>query len=111
MVYVQVVESDMMAMWNEMRPISIDVERSNHIIIEPDLHMSNGVGLSTVHDIQMTQLSSSDFKSLSDPIQIFEFDWSSKLLSTDSQMESILVESKNDGQAQVFINKFFSFFI
>merc|ERR1719351_415508 len=79
-----------MAMWNEMRPISIDVERSNHIIIEPDLHMSNGVGLSTVHDIQMTQLSSSDFKSLSDPIQIFEFDWSSKLLSTDSQAQIVL---------------------
>lgn len=110
LVYAQVVQSELMSSWNELKPISCRLPSSDgnnpadEVRIEPDPQMSNGIGLSTVHDIQMTQITRDDFVEVSAPVKIFEFDWSSRSLCTTSKRECLKLQAETNGRAEVVLS-------
>lgn len=57
-----------------------------------------------MHDIQLSQLPLSDFKMLSDPIVVFEFDWSGKipLIKNETNMKKTLASASGNVQ-MVFV--------
>ncbi|KAK0167741.1 hypothetical protein PV327_001609 [Microctonus hyperodae] len=74
-VWGQIIESDTAKSWNRMNPIT-DLDNSK-IIIEPPSAINTCSGSSAVHDVQLSQLPETSFRSLHYAEKIFIFDWSS----------------------------------
>ena len=89
-----------MLAWNELQPQNISCG-DKVIKIEPNPKMIDGTGLPAVHDIQLTQFPVKELKFLTEPIQVFEFDWSSRELSPDSRSSVIHTKAINSGDPQV----------
>lgn len=98
--FVQIAESPSMLAWNELQAQDIRCgDRS--VKLKPDPKMTDGTGIPSVHDIQLTQFPVAELKFLSDPVQVFEFDWSSKELSPDARSSAVHVNAIHSGNPQV----------
>ena len=72
-IYAQVVSSDLVAKWESLHPITINksVELAvGHNPPEPSYSLA-------LHDLQLSQLSSDNFKVLTQPVPVFHFDFNS----------------------------------
>ncbi|XP_053687446.1 protein arginine N-methyltransferase 7 [Sabethes cyaneus] len=74
-VYAQIVESPVVMNWN--MPNLLSNSDGDVLIRTPDEIMQCR-GSSALCDVQLSQLPSGSFKLLSDPVAVFEFDWSKK---------------------------------
>ena len=72
-VYAQLVESDLIYSMHHLQPIQVKDSSIN-----PPKSQYKCTGAASLHDIQMDQLSTSQFRAISDPMSIFKFDFSGK---------------------------------
>uniref|UniRef100_A0A336L2X3 Protein arginine N-methyltransferase n=1 Tax=Culicoides sonorensis TaxID=179676 RepID=A0A336L2X3_CULSO len=72
-IYVQIIESPVVSAWNNIKLIA-DLE--GDILLRPPTTVVNCPGEVTVHDLQLSQLTESSFRALSEPIAVFDFDFS-----------------------------------
>ena len=66
-IFVQLIESDLVSSWNRSKPIKFQDQ-----VIHPPNDVLTCPGNGAVHDIQLAQLNSVNFKILSDPVPLFQ---------------------------------------
>ncbi|NWW36427.1 ANM7 methyltransferase, partial [Panurus biarmicus] len=98
-VYAQVVESRRMWSWKKLFPVHVEAEDGEKILVPPS-EMENCPGVSSVCDIQLNQMPSSDFNTLSDVVTMFSVDFS-KPVESASTYYRVQLEAVKSGKAQI----------
>lgn len=93
-----------MQSWHVLNPIKVTQNDGSEIIISPDPSMAKCPGVPAVHDIQLSQIKKDQFNEITDPVEVFHFDWSSKDLSPNPRREIVNVKAISSGTIQVIIN-------
>uniref|UniRef100_A0ABI7W191 Protein arginine N-methyltransferase n=1 Tax=Felis catus TaxID=9685 RepID=A0ABI7W191_FELCA len=101
-VYAQLVESRRMWSWNKLFPIPVHTSCGEQVIVPP-LELERCPGAPSVYDIQLNQVSSSDFTVLSDVLPMFSVDFS-KQVSSSAACHSRQFEPLASGRAQVVLS-------
>lgn len=71
-VYAQLVESRRMWSWNRLFPVHVQTIHGEQVIVPP-LELERCPGAPSVYDIQLNQVSSTDFTVLSDVLPMFRY--------------------------------------
>jgi protein arginine N-methyltransferase 7 len=71
-VYAQLVESRRMWSWNKLFPVHVQTSFGEQVIVPPS-ELERCPGAPSVYDIQLNQVSSSDFTLLSDVLPMFRY--------------------------------------
>ncbi|NWT27907.1 ANM7 methyltransferase, partial [Cardinalis cardinalis] len=101
-VYVQLVESRRMWSWKKLFPVHVEAEDGEKILVPPS-EMENCPGLPSVCDIQLNQMPSSDFSTLSDVVKMFSVDFS-KPVQSASTCYRVQLEPVKSGKAQIVLS-------
>lgn len=101
-VYAQLVESRRMWSWNKLFPIHVQTSLGEQIIVPP-MELERCPGAPSVYDIQLNQVSPTDFTVLSDVLPMFSVDFS-KQVSSSAACHSRQFEPLASGQAQVVLS-------
>ncbi|NWI38781.1 ANM7 methyltransferase, partial [Picathartes gymnocephalus] len=101
-VYVQLVESKRMWSWKKLFPVHVEVEDGEKILVPPS-EMENCPGVPSVCDIQLNQMPSSDFTTLSDVVTMFSVDFS-KPVQSASTYYRVQLEPVRSGKAQIVLS-------
>ncbi|NXU83275.1 ANM7 methyltransferase, partial [Xiphorhynchus elegans] len=101
-VYVQLVESKRMWSWNKLFPIHVEAEDGEKMIVPPS-EMENCPGVPSVCDIQLNQMPSSDFTTLSEVVTMFSVDFS-KPVQSASTCYRVQLEPVKSGKAQIVLS-------
>uniref|UniRef100_A0A8C3UYG9 Protein arginine N-methyltransferase n=1 Tax=Catharus ustulatus TaxID=91951 RepID=A0A8C3UYG9_CATUS len=101
-VYAQLVESRRMWSWKKLFPVHVEAEDGEKIIIPPS-EMENCPGVPSVCDIQLNQMPSSDFSTLSDVVTVFSVDFS-KPVQSASTYYRVQLEPVKSGKAQIVLS-------
>ncbi|XP_036690714.1 protein arginine N-methyltransferase 7 isoform X3 [Balaenoptera musculus] len=101
-VYAQLVESRRMWSWNKLFPIRVQTSLGEQVIVPP-LELERCPGAPSVYDIQLNQVSLTDFTVLSDVLPMFSVDFS-KQVSSSAASHSRQFEPLASGQAQVVLS-------
>ncbi|NXV59144.1 ANM7 methyltransferase, partial [Molothrus ater] len=101
-VYVQLVESRRMWSWKKLFPVHVEAEDGEKILVPPS-EMENCPGLASVCDIQLNQMPSSDFSTLSDVVKMFSVDFS-KPVQSASTCYRVQLEPVKSGKAQIVLS-------
>ncbi|XP_013792349.1 protein arginine N-methyltransferase 7-like, partial [Limulus polyphemus] len=95
-VYAQVVQSEKVLKWNRLQPLHV----ADGIVIQPPSDVQSCAGAAAIHDIQLNQLKTSDFKCLSDPVPVFRFDFSGKTPLKFDDMSVSKFQAQHGGSCQ-----------
>ncbi|NXB91587.1 ANM7 methyltransferase, partial [Vidua chalybeata] len=101
-VYVQLVESRRMWSWKKLFPVHVEAEDGEKILLPPS-EMENCPGVPSVCDIQLNQMPSSDFSTLSDVVKMFSVDFS-KPVQSASTYYRVQLEPVKSGKAQIVLS-------
>ncbi|XP_004393400.1 PREDICTED: protein arginine N-methyltransferase 7 isoform X2 [Odobenus rosmarus divergens] len=101
-VYAQLVESRRMWSWNKLFPVRVQTSRGEQVIVPP-LELERCPGAPSVYDIQLNQVSPTDFTALSDVMPMFSVDFS-KQVSSSAACHSRQFEPLASGRAQVVLS-------
>ncbi|XP_028333230.1 protein arginine N-methyltransferase 7 isoform X9 [Physeter macrocephalus] len=101
-VYAQLVESRRMWSWNKLFPVRVQTSLGEQVIVPP-LELERCPGAPSVYDIQLNQVSPTDFTVLSDVLPMFSVDFS-KQVSSSTASHSRQFEPLASGQAQVVLS-------
>ncbi|NXE62535.1 ANM7 methyltransferase, partial [Calcarius ornatus] len=101
-VYVQLVESRRMWSWKKLFPVHVEAEDGEKVLAPPS-EMENCPGLPSVCDIQLNQMPSSDFSTLSDVVKMFSVDFS-KPVQSASTCYRVQLEPVKSGKAQIVLS-------
>ncbi|XP_062356010.1 protein arginine N-methyltransferase 7 isoform X2 [Cinclus cinclus] len=101
-VYVQLVESRRMWSWKKLFPVHVEAEDGEKILVPPS-EMENCPGVPSVCDIQLNQMPSSDFSTLSDVVTMFSVDFS-KPVQSASTYYRVQLEPVKSGKAQIVLS-------
>lgn len=71
-VYAQLVESRRMWSWNKLFPVRVQTGHGEQVIVPP-LELERCPGAPSVYDIQLNQVSPTDFTALSDVMPMFRY--------------------------------------
>lgn len=74
-IYVQIVESPTINNWNQPKLLP---NLDGDVLLRTPKTITESTGSSTSHDIQLSQLPVTAFRSLTEPVLVLEFDWSGK---------------------------------
>lgn len=73
--YAQVAQSTLASQWNSLKVLpNLDGE----ILLRPPAQLLQCSGEAALHDVQLSQLPENSFRALSDPVEIFKFDFQRK---------------------------------
>uniref|UniRef100_A0A1B6CG41 Protein arginine N-methyltransferase n=1 Tax=Clastoptera arizonana TaxID=38151 RepID=A0A1B6CG41_9HEMI len=99
-IYAQVVEGDFIQNWNKIKPIESVPDQ----FINPSEKLNLCKGQNAVHDLQLSQLDQSRFKTISAPQQVLRFDWSGKTIPLKKTSQTILhIKAETSGTAQAVL--------
>ncbi|NXI15499.1 ANM7 methyltransferase, partial [Irena cyanogastra] len=101
-VYVQLVESRRMWSWKKLFPVHVEAEDGEKILVPPS-EMENCPGVPSVCDIQLNQMPSNDFSTLSDVVKMFSVDFS-KPVQSASTYYRVQLEPVKSGKAQIVLS-------
>ncbi|NXI02102.1 ANM7 methyltransferase, partial [Pachycephala philippinensis] len=101
-VYVQLVESKRMWSWKKLFPVHVEAEDGEKILVPPS-EMENCPGVPSVCDIQLNQMPSSDFTTLSDVMTMFSVDFSKPVQSAPTYYR-VRLEPVKSGKAQIVLS-------
>ncbi|XP_036202454.1 protein arginine N-methyltransferase 7 isoform X5 [Myotis myotis] len=101
-VYAQLVESRRMWSWNKLFPIRVQTSLGEQVIVPPS-ELERCPGAPSVYDIQLNQVSPTDFTALSDVLPMFSVDFS-KQVSSSAACYGRQFEPLASGQAQVVLS-------
>ncbi|ESO98227.1 hypothetical protein LOTGIDRAFT_213858 [Lottia gigantea] len=97
--YVQLVSSDFIKKWNVLQPIKTSESRA----ISPPLACCKCSGAASLHDIQLDQLDSTLFTPISQPVQVFRFDFASKEGIPEDDNSTVIIKSLNKGSVDAVL--------
>lgn len=97
-VWIQVVESETIQSWQKINEIR-DPE-SEQVLISPPVEINQCHGSPAVHDLQLSQMPYDSFTFLSDPVIMFNFDWSGKVPLIFNENVTKLTKAIASGTAQ-----------
>nr|AAI64723.1 Prmt7 protein [Danio rerio] len=97
-IYAQLVESDMLWKWAQMRPIDVDGHR-----LMPPGAVQECAGAPSVCDIQLSQVPTDAFTAISPVCTMFSVDFS-KPVSSAAQSYTVRFKSQTGGRAQVVLS-------
>ncbi|XP_034251100.1 protein arginine N-methyltransferase 7-like [Thrips palmi] len=95
-VYAQVVESELVSRWHNMKPLKNGPD--NIILTPPEVMQCKGAA--AVHDIQLSQLSPHLFKTILPPVPVFRFDYSGRSPVVKERSTVQVLKAASDGIAQ-----------
>ncbi|XP_045671006.1 protein arginine N-methyltransferase 7 isoform X3 [Ursus americanus] len=101
-VYAQLVESRRMWSWTKLFPVRVQTSHGEQVIVPP-LELERCPGAPSVYDIQLNQVSRTDFTALSDVMPMFSVDFS-KQVSSSAACHSRHFEPLASGRAQVVLS-------
>lgn len=101
-IYAQLVESRRMWSWNKLFPIRVQTRLGERVIVPPP-EMERCPGAPSVCDIQLNQVSPTDFTVLSDVLPMFSVDFS-KQVSSSSACHIRQFEPLASGRAQAVLS-------
>ncbi|XP_047645439.1 protein arginine N-methyltransferase 7 isoform X4 [Phacochoerus africanus] len=101
-VYAQLVESRKMWSWNKLFPIHVQTSLGEQVIVPPS-ELERCPGAPSVCDIQLNQVSPTDFTVLSDVLPMFSVDFS-KQVSSSTACHCRHFEPLASGRAQVVLS-------
>ncbi|XP_032710000.1 protein arginine N-methyltransferase 7 isoform X1 [Lontra canadensis] len=101
-VYAQLVESRRMWSWNKLFPVRVQTGHGEQVIVPP-LELERCPGAPSVYDIQLNQVSLTDFTALSDVMPMFSVDFS-KQVGSSAACHSRQFEPLASGRAQVVLS-------
>lgn len=96
-IYVQVVESPVINSWNKVKAIA---DLDGEILLKPPKIMQECPGEATLHDLQLSQLTESSFRALTEPIAVFDFDFSGREPLEKKRNKVVTVKCIETGLAQ-----------
>ncbi|KAM4722372.1 protein arginine N-methyltransferase 7 isoform 2-T2 [Rhinophrynus dorsalis] len=97
-VYAQLVESRKLWSWNKLFPLHLESG-----VIHPPPEMESCPGAPSVCDVQLSQVSTGDFRTLSDILCIFRVDFSQQV-SSSATSHPVYFPSLDSGDAQVVLS-------
>ncbi|KAH8402142.1 hypothetical protein KR009_010012 [Drosophila setifemur] len=96
--YAQVAQSPLAAQWNSLKTLAnLDGEP----LLQPPEQLKGCKGEAALHDVQLSQLPSHTFRPLTDPVEIFQFDFQRKEQREKKRDRLVKVESKQAGAAEL----------
>ncbi|XP_070254799.1 protein arginine N-methyltransferase 7 isoform X2 [Myotis yumanensis] len=101
-IYAQLVESRRMWSWNKLFPVRVQTSLGEQVIVPPS-ELERCPGAPSVYDIQLNQVSPTDFTVLSDVLPMFSVDFS-KQVSSSAACYGRQFEPLASGQAQVVLS-------
>ncbi|XP_041375692.1 protein arginine N-methyltransferase 7-like isoform X2 [Gigantopelta aegis] len=93
-VYAQPVHSSFISKWNQIPPVSV----ANTGVISPPPEFTRCGGAPSLHDLQLSQIPSNLFTVLSEPHEVFWFDFSKKNALKSHEQSETRLTSLADGQ-------------
>ncbi|XP_076813930.1 protein arginine N-methyltransferase 7-like isoform X1 [Clavelina lepadiformis] len=102
--YVTIVESPTMRAWHEMKPIHIPRPGKTSVVVKPNDEMIQGPGVPAVHDIQLSQFPLNKIKTITEPVEIFDFCWGNKTISDQPKGNVITIKNCKSGNAEVVLS-------
>ena len=87
--------------WNELGRISLELKDKSTLYIDPDPQIVDGCGINAVHDLQLSEFPREKLTELTEPFDVFDFDWSDKRISDSTRSKIIVTKAINNGTAQV----------
>ncbi|XP_063705621.1 protein arginine N-methyltransferase 7 [Culicoides brevitarsis] len=75
-IYVQIIESPIVNSWNTVKSIA---NLDGEILLRTPKTLNECPGEATLQDLQLSQLTESNFRALTEPVAVFDFDFSSKI--------------------------------
>lgn len=98
-IYIQTVESPLAWAWNQPKLIA---DMDGDVLIRTPTEIAECKGTAELHDIQLNQFPSHQFRELIPPTAVFEFDFSGKTTIQKCEFKRITVRSQANGSAQAF---------
>ncbi|XP_017111566.1 protein arginine N-methyltransferase 7 [Drosophila elegans] len=96
--YAQVAQSPLAAQWNSLKTLAnLDGEP----LLQPPEQLKGCQGEAGLHDVQLSQLPSSAFRPLTDPVEIFQFDFQRKQEREKQRQQLLKLQSKQPGAAEL----------
>ncbi|KAH8348462.1 hypothetical protein KR084_007655 [Drosophila pseudotakahashii] len=96
--YAQVAQSPLAAQWNSLKTLAnLDGEP----LLHPPEQLKGCAGEAGLHDVQLSQLPSSAFRPLTDPVEIFQFDFQRKQAREKQREQVLKLQSKQPGAAEL----------
>uniref|UniRef100_A0A182PIJ4 Protein arginine N-methyltransferase n=1 Tax=Anopheles epiroticus TaxID=199890 RepID=A0A182PIJ4_9DIPT len=96
-VYAQVVECPLAMSWQQLKTLS---NADGDILLRVPPEVASCRGSSAVFDIQLSQLPMGSFNVLTDPIPVFEFNWSKHQELTNNRRMEIVCKAQTSGFPQ-----------
>uniref|UniRef100_A0A1A9WE86 Protein arginine N-methyltransferase n=1 Tax=Glossina brevipalpis TaxID=37001 RepID=A0A1A9WE86_9MUSC len=96
--YAQVVQSNLAAQWNSLKLL---VNLDGDILLKPPSNVVDCNGESSLHDVQLSQLPLDQFIPITQPVEIFEFDFNRKQPRELQRSRNILVQASRPGSANL----------
>ena len=90
-----------MLSWHKLASMSFTTSQGKLVEISPNRELVQGGGVCAVHDIQLSQFPREELTELTEPVSVFEFDWSSPALTDHPQHHIVPSKVKASGIAQV----------
>ncbi|KAH8327260.1 hypothetical protein KR074_007983 [Drosophila pseudoananassae] len=96
--YAQVAQSPLAAQWNSLKSLAnLDGEP----LLQPPEQLKGCKGEAGLHDVQLSQLPSHTFRPLTDPVEIFQFDFQRKKQREKKRDQLLEVKSNQPGSAEL----------
>lgn len=98
-VYIQTVESPLAWGWNQPKCIA---NLDGEVLLRTPTEISECKGTAELHDIQLNQFPTSQFREIVPATPVFEFDFSGKSLIPKAEAKQVPVQCQANGSAQAF---------
>ncbi|ALC41773.1 Art7 [Drosophila busckii] len=96
--YAQVVESSLAAQWNSLKLLA---NLDGDILLRPPKELQQCSGEAALHDVQLSQLPSNSFRCLTEPAEIFEFDFQRKQPRELKRQRAVKIQLQHAGNAEL----------
>ncbi|XP_055378509.1 protein arginine N-methyltransferase 7 [Condylostylus longicornis] len=97
-IYAQIAESPLVSSFKSPKILA---DLDGNVLLKTPKIIENCTGEASVHDIQLSQLKFADYKLLSKPVEIFSFDFNSKVALKCDEISNNKIEIINNGSSQV----------
>lgn len=96
--YAQVAQSTLASQWNSLKILA---NLDGDVLLHPPAQLLQCSGEAALHDVQLSQLPENSFRTLSDPVEIFKFDFQRKQ-PRELQRENVLrLQLSNPGTVEL----------
>lgn len=96
--YAQVVQSPLAAQWNSLKIVA---NLDGDVLLRPPKEISECKGEANLHDVQLSQIPLDLFHPVSQPLEIFKFDFSSKEPRSTERSFNLEVKSSASGRTDL----------